>query len=102
MCSIAPGGIPDSDIGPRGDVAAAELTTIDEAIVATTTTATATTAPKNPGAPELGIRAMAELSASLSRSLSTVQVRGSAPSTKGQALLDLACGVYRAPARDAA
>jgi hypothetical protein len=55
MCAIAPGGIPGIAIGPRGDIAAAEPTTIDEAIVATTTTTASTT--RNPGAPEFGILA---------------------------------------------
>src|SRR5262249_24822183 len=38
MCFIAPGWIPGIPIGPPVDIAAAELATIDEAIVATTTT----------------------------------------------------------------
>ena len=59
MCFIAPGGIPDMPgipgiagiaIGPGGDIAAAELTAIDEAIVARTTATTTAwlTALENP------------------------------------------------------
>ena len=55
MCCIAPAGIPGIAIGMPGDIAAAELTTIDEAIVATTIATTIVSL--SPRAPEFGILA---------------------------------------------
>ena len=55
MCCIAPGGIPGIGIDAPGDIAAAELTTIDEAIVATTIPTTIVSL--SPRAPEFGILA---------------------------------------------